>query len=109
MKLIGDGSNHLCLINVKDAAEAIIMCSENMKSRNKTYNLTDGLKYTQRELIGMAAKFLGVGVPKGRINRFLVKMMTIGRSFDDAQLQFLLSDRVLSIDRIKSEIGFKPK
>ena len=59
--------------------------------------------------MNLAAKFLGVGAPKARISRFLVKMMTVGRSFDDAQLQFLLSDRVVSIDRIKSEIGFRPK
>jgi UDP-glucose 4-epimerase len=109
MKIIGDGGNHLCLINVNDAADAIVAGSASDKGANKTYNLTDGIKYTQKELIGLAAKFLGVGMPKGTISRFLVKMMTLGRSFDDAQLQFLLSDRVVSIDRIRKELGFKPK
>lgn len=109
MKIIGDGSNHLCMVNVSDAADAIVMCSEDKKSHNKTYNLTDGVRYTQKELITLAAKFLGVPMPKGKISKILVKMMTLGRSFDDAQLQFLLSDRVLSIDKIKKEIGFKPK
>ncbi len=109
MKVIGDGSNHLCLINANDAADAILMCSENPKSDNKIYNLTDGVKYTQKELIHLASKLLGVGIPKGSISRLLVKMMTVGRSFDDAQLQFLLSDRIVSIDRLKSDLGFKPK
>ncbi len=109
MKIIGDGSNHLCLINVNDAADAVLMCSGNRKSRDKTYNLTDGVRYTQKGLIMLAAKFLGVSMPKGSISRLIVKMMTIGRSFDDAQLQFLLSDRVLSIDRVKADLGFRPK
>ena len=109
MKVIGDGSNHLCMVNVSDAADAIVACSNGDKSHNKTYNLTDGVKYTQRELIGLASKFLGVEMPKAKVSRFLVKMMTLGRSFDDAQLQFLLSDRVVSIERLKKEMGFKPK
>jgi UDP-glucose 4-epimerase len=109
MKMIGDGSNHLCLVNLSDAADAMVMSSENKKSYNRTYNLTDGIKYTQKELLALAAKFLGTAMPKGSISKFLVKMMTVGRSFDDAQLQFLLSDRIVSIDRIKSDIGFKPK
>lgn len=109
MRVIGDGSNHLCLINARDAADAMILCSEEKKSLNKTYNLTDGVKYTQKELIGLAAKFLGAPAPKAKINKFLVRMMTLGRSFDDSELQFLLSDRVMSIDRIKSELGFRPR
>lgn len=109
MKIIGDGGNHLCLVNVNDVADAMVMAAEAPKSANKTYNMTDGVKYTQKALITMAAKFLQVAMPKGSISRFLVKMMTIGRSFDDAQLQFLLSDRIVSIEKIKSEIGFRPK
>lgn len=109
LKVIGDGSNHLCMVNVNDAAEAMVLASEEKKSHNKTYNLTDGRKYTQKELITLAAKFLGVAMPKGSISRILVKMMTVGRSFDDAQLQFLLSDRIMSIDRLKSELKFRPK
>ncbi|MDE1865237.1 MAG: NAD(P)-dependent oxidoreductase [Candidatus Micrarchaeota archaeon] len=109
MKIIGDGGNHLCLVNVNDAAEAIVMASESPKSRNKTYNMTDGVKYTQKELIGLASKFLGLDMPKGKISKFLVKMMTVGRSFDDAQLQFLLSDRIVSVERAKKELGFRPK
>ena len=109
MKIIGDGANHLCMIHVEDAASAILLCCDEAKALNKTFNLTDGVKYTQKELITLAAKFLGVAAPKGRISRLLVKMMTLGRSFDDAQLQFLVSDRVVSIDRIKSDVGFRPK
>jgi UDP-glucose 4-epimerase len=109
MKIIGDGSNHLCMVNVEDAADAILMCCDDKRAVNKTFNLTDGVKYTQKELITLAAKFLGVATPKGRISRLLVKMMTIGRSFDDAQLQFLLSDRVVSTEKIRGEMGFNPK
>jgi nucleoside-diphosphate-sugar epimerase len=109
MKMIGDGSNHLTLVNVNDVVDAMVMASEAKKSQNKTYNMTDGVKYTQKELLTLAAKFLSVSMPKGSISKFLVKMMTMGRSFDDAQLQFLLSDRVVSIDRARSELGFKPK
>jgi nucleoside-diphosphate-sugar epimerase len=109
MKIIGDGGNHLCLVHVEDVADAMVGSTDDEKSGNKTYNLTDGAKYTQKELIGIASKFLGIGLPKGSISKFLVKMMTVGRSFDDAQLQFLLSDRVVSTERLRKELGFKPK
>jgi nucleoside-diphosphate-sugar epimerase len=108
-KYIGRGDNHLTLVNVSDATDAIMLASENPKSVNKTYNITDGVLYTQRELLDKAAQFIGTAPPAKSIHPLMarVKAKIAGLNYDE--LEFLMSDRSISIARARRELGFNPQ
>jgi len=108
LRYIGNGENHLTLINVDDVVKALLIPMENSKSINKIYNLTDGVPYTQKELFKKAAKFLNVEAPTENIHPFLARVIARHREINLDQLRFLVSDRIVSIDKIKKELGFKP-
>jgi nucleoside-diphosphate-sugar epimerase len=109
MSYLRKGSNHLALIHIDDAVEAMMRIYANGdKSSNKTYNLTDGIAHTQKELLDMAAKFLNAKPITGSPYPLLSKLFA-GRTdirFDEHD--FLNSDRVVSIDLARKELGFKP-
>ncbi len=108
MRYIGSGDSHLLLIHVDDAVKAMIMAADNPKSVNKVYNLTDGVPYTQRQLFEKAATFLGVPPPKRAINPAIVKLFASFSDMNPEEFDFLASDRVVSIAKLKAELNFKP-
>ena len=107
-KYIGNATNHLTLINVIDAAKALIAACDTPKSMNKIYNLTDGVPYTQKELFDIAAKFMNMAPPSRGLHPLIAKFgaRIAGLNYDE--LEFLISDRVISIALVKKELGFKP-
>lgn len=109
MRYIGNGDSHLLLIHVDDAVNAMIMAADNPKSVNKVYNLTDGMPYTQRQLFEKAAAFLGVPPPKKTVNPAIVKLFASFSDMNPEDFDFLASDRVVSIAKLKAELNFKPE
>ncbi|MGC8571692.1 MAG: NAD-dependent epimerase/dehydratase family protein [Candidatus Micrarchaeia archaeon] len=109
MRFIGSGENHLTFIHVYDVAEAIKLAAENDIANNKTYNLSDGVAYTQRMLLYKAAKMLNVEPPKKSINLSLAKMVATLMNMDREELDFLASERILDITKIKEDLKFTPK
>lgn len=109
MRYIGNGNSHLILIHVDDVVKAMLAASDNPKSVNKTYNLTDGTPYTQRQLFEKAAAFLGVPPPKKSINPSIVRLFASFSDMNPEEFDFLASDRVVSIAKLKSELNFKPE
>ena len=61
---VGNGMNHLTLVNITDVIRGIFLAFDSKKSVNRTYNLTDGVGYTQRDLFRKAAKFLNAKEPR---------------------------------------------
>lgn len=108
LRFVGGGKNHLTLINVEDVANAMIKVAENDKCENETYNLTDGVAYTQRDLMTKAAKMIGVQAPTKSIPHIIARIGSRTRGISEDEFSFLTSDRVVSIDKIKKEVGFKP-
>lgn len=106
---IGKGTNHLALVHIDDAIDAMMLAVKNDKSRKRIYNLTDGNHYTQEYLLNMAADMLRVPRPTSHVSEFMVKLIAKSRNLDSDELRFLMSDRRISIDRIRDEIGFEPK
>ena len=109
MRYLGDGRNHLTLLHIDDAAEAIIACGESPEAANKVYNLTDGNPYTLKFLIEKVAELLHVPPPSKNINKMVARIGRgiMGINYDE--FEFLTSDRVVSIERLKEEVGFTPR
>ncbi len=109
MRIIGSGANHLTLVNEHDVADAAVLASDSERAANRIYNLSDGINYTQKGLLQMAAKLLGTTMPDKGVNPTLAALAAKASGVDGSQMRFLLSDRTMSIDRIRKELGFIPK
>ena len=107
-KYIGNARNHLTLVNVSDAAKALVLASGNDKSINKVYNITDGVPYTQKDLFDQAAQFLGVKPPSSGLHPLIAKIGARMSGLNYDEFEFLVSDRVIKIDKAKKELGYKP-
>ncbi len=104
--LIGSGQNSMPLLHVYDAMRAFILAKNNSASKGKTYNLTDGINYTQEQLFAKAAELLHVPAPSQHISEIIVKVMAKKRGLDSDELRFLTSDRRVDISKVKNELGF---
>jgi nucleoside-diphosphate-sugar epimerase len=109
MMIIGDGQNHLSLIHSDDLMRAILMVENEPASRNKIYNVSDGVAHTQDSLVALAARLMGAQKPTRHVNEFIVKMLARQRNLESDELRFLTSNRIVDISRIRSEVGFEPK
>ena len=107
-KYIGTASNHLTIVNVNDATKAIILACGNPKSFNKIYNITDGVPYTQKELFDKAAQLLGAKPPSRGVHSLIAKIGARMSGLNYDEFEFLISDRIINIDRAKKELGYRP-
>ncbi len=107
--IIGSGENHLSLIHIYDVLNAFLLTIRNHKSTKQIYNLSDGVAYTQKGLIDMAADLLNAKRPEKHISEFLVKLLAKRENLDSDELRFLTSNRVVSIEKIKTDLGFVPQ
>lgn len=107
--IIGNGENHLALVHVSDVIMAIMLVLENKESLGKVYNVGDGVEYTQKRLFELAAGLLHVEKPSRHISPFIVRLVAKRRGLDSDELRFLLSNRILSIRKIRKELGFEPR
>lgn len=105
---VGNGMNHLTLVNITDVIKGMFLVLESKRSANRVYNLTDGVAYTQRDLFRKAAKFLNVKEPSRSVHPFIARLGARARGINVDQFSFLVSDRTVSIARIRKELGFKP-
>ena len=108
-EVIGDGQNHLSLIHSDDLMRAILLVENEPASRNKIYNVSDGVPHTQESLVMLAAKLLGVTKPIRHVNELIVRMLARQRNLESDELRFLTSNRLIDISRIREDLGFEPK
>ncbi|MGC8568268.1 MAG: NAD-dependent epimerase/dehydratase family protein [Candidatus Micrarchaeia archaeon] len=110
MPIIGDGKNFLTFVNIEDIIEAFILASsKNEASSNKIYNLTDGVNHEMKALLDLAASLLNVKPPEKRVNFLLANLARKVMDINYDEFEFITSDRIISIDKIKKELGFFPK
>ncbi len=103
------GSNHLALIHIDDAVDAMIKIYDNAdKSANKVYNLTDGIAHTQKELLDLVAKLMNANQIKSASYPFLARILARRGDIRFDEHDFLNSDRMVNIDLARKELGFKP-
>jgi len=108
MTYLGQGDNHLTLAHVDDVADAMVLASDNPKALDKVYNITDGAPHTLKELFTKASHFLDVPPPTKGVNPILARIGASTRGINADEFDFIASDRTVSIDRAKRELGFRP-
>ncbi len=109
MRYIGNGENHLTLINVHDAVDAFLLAATRNEARNKVYNLTDGVPHTQRRLFSIAAKHMGADPIKSSVHPILARIARHAKRINMDEFDFLISNRVVDITKIKRDLGFSPR
>lgn len=109
MRYIGNGENHLTLVNVDDVVNAFILSMRKEISLNKVYNLTDGEAHTQRRLFSTAAKYMKAKPVNKSLHPILAHVARHAKKINSDEFDFLMSNRVISIDKIRKELGFTPK
>jgi nucleoside-diphosphate-sugar epimerase len=101
--VIGAGSTYCNLINVDDAAMAILNAVENYSSGlGQIFNVCDDEPVTYRELLNYIAQILGARKPMS-IPVFLAKWMLGAQATD-----FFLASARCRNQRIKEKLGWKP-
>ncbi len=109
LRYIGSGNNHITLTHVDDVVDGMVDCIGKEISYDKVYNLTDGEAYTLKQLFDKAAKFLNVPAPEKHMHPALALLGAKVLNMNMAELNFLLSDRIVSVSKIHRELDFHPK
>jgi len=120
MRIIDSGNNAIPFVHARDVARALILAAESRKAAGQIYIITGGEQMTQKEILEIAAKELGVKPPHKRIPLFLAKL-GIQRSYlmslfggrkpqiDLEQLSVLSSNRIFNISKARKELGYSPQ
>jgi len=118
--MIGDGRNRRTLVFISDVCQAALLAAEHPNAVGQIYNVTDGEVHTLQEVIKAICDALGKRPPRFALPRSLVRpafglmedgfglfgrRSPIGRSTVDK----ILEDLAVSGDRIKRNLGFRPK
>ena len=104
--IIGKGDNKLSMVSSSDVVRAMISAIE--KGKNSIYNISDGTSFSQRDLFNIAADLLKVRRPSKRISEIIVRIVAKKYGIDSDELRFITSDRDVSIEKARSELGFSP-
>ncbi|MCL5112716.1 MAG: NAD(P)-dependent oxidoreductase [Candidatus Marsarchaeota archaeon] len=107
-RMIGDGSNILPFINVEDATNAMLLAADNMISRNKIYNVTDGKDHELRKLIKIGADLMNKEMPKKRVSPLVARIGRRVSGINYDEYEFVTSNRIVSIEKAKKELHYKP-
>ncbi len=112
--------NKRSMVHVVDVVQATLLAAERPQASGQIYVVTDGRTYSTRQLYVMICQALGRPVPKwfvpGGVLRVIAKVGdSISRVrgqpfvFDSGTLQKLLGLAWYSSEKIKRELGYRPK
>jgi nucleoside-diphosphate-sugar epimerase len=118
--LIGDGKNYWHLVYIDDAVKGLCLMLKD-KAKNQIYNLAGPDPHTYEETYNMINKTLGIAQMKKHVPVYLansialaneIKFKLTGQKPDvtkvRASITRLIRNRVVSIEKAKKELGFKP-
>ena len=117
---VGDGKNRRTLVYIKDVLNAALIAAKHPNAPGCIYNITDGNIYTFNHIIKIICNALGKSIPRYHLSinhiRFLTKIIEkcfklINKNAPINQLLIdkLIEDVAVSGDKIKHELGFKPR
>ena len=107
--LVGEGKNHIPLVHISDVLNAFMLALNRKKSIDNIYIITDGRNYTQRDLLEMLARLVGVRKPERIVNPFFARVIAKKEGLNRDDINFLMTDKVVDISKAKKQLGFKPK
>jgi UDP-glucose 4-epimerase len=105
--IIGEGNNHLALVHVDDVVNAYMLSESRRKGSKNVYNLSDGVDYTQQQMLNMVADMLKAKRPIRHISSLVVRLLARRRELDSDELRFIMSNRLIDTRKVKKELGFK--
>ena len=118
--MVGNGKNRRSLVHVQDVCQAALLAAYHPAALEQVYNVTDGEIHTLQEIVEVMCKALGRSCPNFSLPANFVRRsigwfedilglfnrkLPIARSTIDK----LIEDVAVSGDRIKEELGFRPK
>ncbi len=119
--IVGSGDNLVQFVHVKDVAKAFALALESGDaSIHQTYIVSDEKAYSYNQVYGMLAELSGRKAPKLHLPKLLAKLLiapiqavnkVIGNYnflYNASTIEAVSVDRAYSIEKIKSELGFKP-
>jgi 2-alkyl-3-oxoalkanoate reductase len=122
MLVVGDGSNHLPLIYVRDVARGILLAAEAEQALGRSYLLVNDEPVTQRDFLDAIAAELGVAAPKRRLpyraaltaGATAEALWRLARRREPPPvmrygLQLLGGENRFVITRAREELGFDPQ
>lgn len=119
-RIIDSGDNILPFVHAKDVAQALLLAAEKRKAVGNVYIIAGGEQMTQKEILEIAARELGVKPPKKHIPRFLAELrvqLSYMKSFFTGRnpkltledIAVLSSNRLFDISKAKKELGYSPQ
>jgi len=121
MRIFGNGENRIPLVHVDDAVRAIMLALDANIMFCREFNIVGEEAPTQAQVMGMAAKALGVQPPSHQASLMFVQsasavgslLSALGMQdplpFDPENIRQLTLDRAYSTARARSELGFEAK
>ncbi|MFH0927008.1 MAG: NAD-dependent epimerase/dehydratase family protein [Candidatus Micrarchaeota archaeon] len=119
MRIIGSGKNFMPLVHVHDVAQAIFSCLSAKVQSGSTYLLVAQPQLTQKELMEMAAKELGVSPPRKSVNYSIANFLALfeeskarlfgGRAkLTSDMVEQIYCSRKFSCQKAKKELKWSP-
>jgi nucleoside-diphosphate-sugar epimerase len=110
---IGRGENRRTLVFEEDLAAAVALALDHPAAAGRTYNVSDGTFHTMRDIVATISRALGRRPPAWYLPAAVARVAARGASLYDGQLRAMLDtyleDVAVSAERIKSELGFRPR
>lgn len=115
----GDGQTSLCFVD--DLVRGIILAGESDKSKNQVYFIADGNVYSWHYVIGLARKYLNIGLPVIKITYPVMYLAGLfvevisnikgKKSFFNRETVRETRDAywIYDISKISKELGYKPR
>jgi len=118
MTVIGKGDNVIPFVHASDVVRALTLASTAQKAPGNTYIIASSERKTQREILGIACKYLGVEPPGSSTPVWLAKLrlkLANLLSFFTQRKQALLEEHIETISanryfdtsKAEKELGFR--
>jgi len=119
MPIIGSGDNTIPFIHATDVVRALLLAATSDRAQGNIYVIAPRERRTQREILELASKHLGVNPPRRRMPLWRVKLgLKIGRLLSiitrkrpkllEEHLDTMAADRYFDTSKAEKELGFKP-
>ena len=99
--------NNRSMVHVDDLVSALLLVCEDYRANGEIFNVTDGNKYSSREIYETMCNVLGKKVPSWSVPKFVFYIASIFSPRLAYMVEKLLGDECYSSEKIKM-IGFSP-
>ena len=110
---IGPGENRRTLVFEQDLAAAVALALDHPSAAGRIYNVSDGAFHTMREIVATVNRALGRRPPAWYLPAAVARVAARGASLYDSRLRAMLDtyleDVAVSAERIRGELGFRPR